>query len=86
MIVRAEIELPEKELDFVRALSEGHPATRAAEIVGYARSHAVYLLRKPRVIAALATIARCAKEHLDAIERRKPYRGERPETPEEDAA
>jgi hypothetical protein len=87
MIVRAEIELPIKELNFVRALSEGWPASRAAEIAGYAACHAVYLLRKPRVIAALRAIYEGAKAHLEAIEHRKPYKGERPAAPpDEDEA
>jgi hypothetical protein len=78
------IRLPEKEEAFTWRILEGLPASRAALAAGY-KSHrtAAWLIRRPRIIAAIQVLVENGQRFLDAHENRKPYGQDREEPPDE---
>lgn len=79
MKVSQVVELPEREVSFVRFVCEGYAPARAATMAGYSIATAPGLMRKPRVVAAILACATNATAALEKVERRKPYGKEREE-------
>ncbi|MGH6868464.1 MAG: hypothetical protein ACREDA_06265 [Methylocella sp.] len=70
MLVNQQIELPEPEVSFVRAVADGHSPSLAAVMGGFTAAHACNLMRRPRILAAILALKTNCEAALAKIERK----------------